>query len=110
MPLVVNLNDNSEIVLNSLKSQQYVALDAVGYAAETNVKLLTPVDTGRLKTSFTHVVDDEAVIVGTNVEYGKYVEGNDKARHVTGQAHFLRDGITKNIETYKQIIKSYLTR
>lgn len=112
MGIAVELHDNSGQVIYALGSQKFVALDAVGYAAESEVKLLVPVDTGRLKKSITHVVDDNAVIIGTNVEYAKYVEFNDKADHTEhgGQAHFLRDGLSKNITKFQQIFKQYLTR
>lgn len=50
----------------------------VGLAAERYAKLLCPVDTGRLRNSITNIVDDDETVirvyVGTNVEYGKYVE------------------------------------
>ena len=124
MGVAVQLQDNSGQVIYALGSQKFIALDAVGYAAEGDVKLVTPVDTGRLKKSITHVVDDNAVIIGTNVEYAKDVEFGHKqevgrfvpvlgkrlkAPFVQGK-HFLRDGISKNISKYNQIFKQYLTR
>lgn len=45
------------------------ALESVGITAEAYAKLNCPVDTGRLRSSITHVVDDKAVYIGTNVEY-----------------------------------------
>ena len=111
MGMIVKLLDNSQQVLYALQGAQYKALDTVGYAAESNVKLLVPVDTGRLKGSIGHYVDDKSVIIGTNVEYGEYVETNDNARHPNGgQAHFLRDGITKHQSEYKEMFKQALTR
>lgn len=124
MGVAVQLQDNSGQVIYALGSQKFIALDAVGYAAEGDVKLVTPVHTGRLKKSITHVVDDNAVIIGTNVEYAKDVEFGHKqevgrfvpvlgkrlkAPFVQGK-HFLRDGISKNISKYNQIFKQYLTR
>lgn len=52
------------------------ALEAIGLAAEGYAKLLCPVDTGRLRNSITHDVraEEDAVYVGTNVEYAAYVE------------------------------------
>lgn len=110
MGIVAKLIDHSQEVLYALEGAQYRALDAVGFAAESNVKILTPVDTGRLKGSIGHYVDDDAVVIGTNVEYGKYVEFNDKAFHDDGQAHYLRDGINKHIKEYKAIFESELKR
>lgn len=84
------------------------ALEAVGIQAEGDVASLAPVDTGRLRDSITHEThaEEESVYVGTNVEYGKYQEyGTSKMR-----AHpFLKPGIMNNLETYKSIVKKFLS-
>jgi hypothetical protein len=88
------LKDNSDAVLAEIESKIQMGLEAVGIEAEDSVASLTPVDTGRLKGSITHVVDDHTVVVGTNVEYAVKQElGN--YQHRTGQAHYMRDGIQK---------------
>ena len=46
----------------------------MGIACEGYAKALCPVDTGRLRNSITHTQDSKYAYVGTNVEYGKYVE------------------------------------
>lgn len=89
-----NLEDNSDAVLAEIESKIQMGLEAVGIAAEDNVVSLTPVDTGRLKGSITHVVDDHTVVVGTNVEYAVRQELGDY-QHGVGQAHYMRDGIQK---------------
>lgn len=84
------------------------ALEAIGIQAEGDVASLAPVDTGRLRDSVTHEThaEEEFVYVGTNVEYGKYQEyGTSKMR-----AHpFLKPGIMNNLETYKSIVKKFLS-
>ena len=84
------------------------ALEAIGIQAEGDVAELAPVDTGRLRDSITHEVDEseEAVYVGTNVEYAAYQEyGTSRMR-----AHpFLKPGIMNNLETYKSIAKQFLS-
>lgn len=62
--------------LDALPEQIEQALIAIGMTAETHAKELCPVDTGRLRNSITHEVDmnDQSVIIGSNVEYAKYVE------------------------------------
>ena len=52
------------------------ALERCGQQAEGYAKDLAPVDSGRLRNSIAHKVDTEekAVYIGTNVEYGPYVE------------------------------------
>lgn len=83
-------------------------MGACGKIAEGETKKLCPVDTGRLRNSITYDVaeDGKSVRVGTNVEYAKYVEFDDRKRHVVGQAHFLRDGITKSIPQCNNLISS----
>lgn len=84
------------------------ALEAIGIQAEGDVAELAPVDTGRLKDSITHEVDEseEAVYIGTNVEYAAYQEyGTSRMK-----AHpFLKPGIMNNLETYKEIAEKYLS-
>lgn len=84
------------------------ALEAIGIQAEGDVASLAPVDTGRLRDSITHEVDEseEAVYVGTNVEYAAYQEyGTSRMK-----AHpFLKPGIMNNLETYKSIAKQFLS-
>ena len=52
------------------------ALERCGLQAEGYAKDLVPVDTGNLRNSITHRVDDAepAVYIGTNNEYAAYVE------------------------------------
>ena len=104
-----SLTDNSELIKRATAEQIYTALDMVGNDAEGFVSLLTPVDTGRLRNSITHEVGENEVIVGTNVEYAQFVEFNEKAKHVSGQAHYLRDGISNNIDSFKSVFETILS-
>lgn len=84
------------------------ALEAIGIQAEGDVAELAPVDTGRLRDSINHEVDEseEAVYIGTNVEYAAYQEyGTSRMK-----AHpYLKPGIMNNLETYKEIAEKYLS-
>ena len=84
------------------------ALEAIGLQAQEYAADRTPVDTGNLKGSITHELGDNCVYVGTNVEYAPYVEFIDRYHHATGQAHFLRDAVTKHNDEYKAIAERYL--
>ena len=86
------------------------ALEAIGMQAENYARVNCPVDTGRLKNSLTHQVDTgkKMVAIGTNVEYAKYVELLDRLHHNVGQAHFLRDSVTKHTKEYEEIAKTAL--
>lgn len=79
------------------------ALESVGITAEAYAKLNCPVDTGRLRNSITHVVDDKAVYIGTNVEYAGYVELG--TRHQKAQP-YLKPAATDHREEYKRIIEN----
>lgn len=54
-----------------LRAMERIGLKGEGYAID-----LVPVDTGNLRNSITHKVDDaeKAVYIGTNNEYAAYVE------------------------------------
>lgn len=72
----VDFIDRSDEVLAALQEAAERALEKCGLVAEGHAKRLAPVDTGNLRNSITHKVDPEepAVYIGTNSEYGAYVE------------------------------------
>ena len=65
------LNYKLEILANLDISK---ALNKACLVVENEAKRLCPVDTGDLRNSITHEVDDDVGIVGTNKEYAPYVE------------------------------------
>ena len=76
MPDSVEITDNTEEVKSELLEKIERGLIACGLTAEGHAKSLCPVDTGRLRNSITNQVDmsEQAVYIGTNVEYAPYVE------------------------------------
>ena len=72
----VQFTDNSKEVLEAMQQAAVRALEKCGLTAEGYAKKLCPVDTGNLRNSITHTVDEEepAAYVGSNVEYAAYVE------------------------------------
>lgn len=72
----IRLEDHSDEVLEALESACQRALEKCGTVAEGYAKKLCPVDTGNLRNSITHTVSDseKAAYIGTNSEYGVYVE------------------------------------
>jgi hypothetical protein len=54
----VEIVDNSDEVVKALKQAILVALETCGLQAENYAKKLCPVDTGNLRNSITHEVDD----------------------------------------------------
>ena len=81
------------------------ALTAIGMACETFAKRDCPVDTGRLRNSIKYdvQVDEQAVYVGTEVEYGKYVElGTSRM----GAQPFLGPAATQHTADYKELAEA----
>ena len=104
------VEDNTDKIVAAINTSLLGALEKIGLSAEGDAKALCPVDTGRLRNSITHQVNEgeKAVYIGTNVEYAVYVELNDNASHKTGQAHFLRDAARQHGDSYRMLIKGEL--
>lgn len=101
----IHITDNSGEVLREFENRKAAALEAVGITAEGYAKLRTPKDTGRLQNSITHTVVGDDVYIGTNVEYGPYIElGTVK---YIGK-HMLKRAASEHSETYREIIERVL--
>lgn len=74
--MTVEFSDNSKEVHSAMREAAIRALEKCGLTAEEYAKRMAPVDTGNLRNSITHQVDNDesAVYIGTNVEYAPYVE------------------------------------
>lgn len=107
----------SEVIINShvgevkaeLQNRIPTILEALGIEAEGNaveeITELGAVDTGRLRGSITHAVDDDSAIVGTDVEYGVYVE---MGTYKMASRPFLRNAIENYTDDYKRIVEAGL--
>ena len=71
----VEIQDNSKEVSAAIKEALLRGLEKCGLVAEGYAKKLCPVDTGNLRNSITHTIDEQepAAIIGTNNEYAAYV-------------------------------------
>ena len=71
----ITIQDHSAEASAEIKAALLRGLEKCGLVAEGYAKKLCPVDTGNLRNSITHVVDEggDAVYIGTNSEYGAYV-------------------------------------
>ena len=71
----IEIQDHSAEFSAEIKAALLRGLEKIGLVAEGYAKKLCPVDTGNLRNSITHVVDEggDAVYIGTNSEYGAYV-------------------------------------
>lgn len=116
----VKFTDNSDLFKQALSDKIAVALEALGQAAESYAKLkisepkqhangtMKPnVETGRLRNSITHAVDDDTAYIGTNVEYAAYVEmGTSRMRPYP----YLKPAITEHTKDYQRIIEKELKK
>lgn len=72
----IEITDNSGLVRKEFQAAVLRALEKCGLTAEGYAKLLCPVDTGNLRNSITHQVDEgePAVYIGSALEYAPYPE------------------------------------
>ena len=130
MSIEITLNANfDDYAGDNLDDAVSAALERVGSAAEGFAADLAPVDSGRLRNSITHKVDDNSVTVGSSLEYAAYVEfgtgkyasggrntpwvykddkGNWHYTHGQRAQPFLKPALQNNIKTYQAIIKDEL--
>ena len=123
----IRFENNSGEVISTMQEAAIRALEKCGLTAEEYAKRLAPVDTGNLRNSITHQVDDgeSAVYIGSNVEYatyvelgtGKYAEGGRPTPWVYQDAEgnwhwtagnpaqpFLKPAVADHAQTYRNII------
>lgn len=101
--------DNSKQVADALVKAMAAALEEVGLLAEWYAKKECPVDTGRLRNSITHTLDMHGasgdVYIGTNVEYGKWVENGTSRK----KPHpYLKPAATQHTDEYRATIRKRL--
>lgn len=128
----VVINDNTDEVLDGLAKSIGRSLTRIGLSAEGYAKKACAVDTGLLRNSITFALGgegvnspdytsddgtenghyngvapdgDNVVYIGTNVEYGAYVEMGTTS---TNPQPFLRPAATEHTEVYRNILKDEL--
>ena len=124
----IKFTDNSKEVIEAMQQAAVRALEKCGMTAEGYAKKLCPVDTGNLRNSITHQVDEAepAAYVGTNSEYGVYVEmgtgkyvsggrptpwvyqdekGNWHRTHGQKAQPYLKPAVSDHANTYRKIIE-----
>ena len=94
--------DNTDEVIAALKNAKKRGLEAIGLTAEGYAKKDTPVDTGRLRNSMAHAVEDDAAFIGTNVEYAVFVEAGARGRQ---GVHMLQRAASEHADEYKQLME-----
>jgi HK97 gp10 family phage protein len=128
----VEFKDNSSEVKSEFVKALLRGLEKCGLVAEGYAKKLCPVDTGNLRNSITHMVDEQepAAIIGTDSEYaayvclgtGKYADGGGRPtpwvyQDAKGNWHythgqkaqpFLKPAVAEHADKYREIIKNAL--
>lgn len=94
--------DNTKEVLSAMEKAIERGLEAIGLTAEGHAKKETPVDTGRLRNSISHAVEDKAAYIGSNVEYAPYVELGSRGRD---GKHMLQRAATEHTAEYKRLLE-----
>lgn len=99
--------DNTEQVVDGIDSAIGVALEKIGLLAENYAEKKCPVDTGNLRGSITHEIDtsDNAVYIGTNVEYAPHVELGTSCQKAQP---FLRPAASEHGTQYRHALKKAL--
>lgn len=99
---------HADEVLEAFEKATANALTAIGMTAESYAKKeLYPghgLDTGRLRNSVSHAVkpSENAVYIGSNVEYAPYIElGTRNSRPIP----FLRPAATEHTAEYEKLAK-----
>lgn len=102
----ISINDNSSEFKAAMERVTEAALEAIGQKAEGYAKADCPVDTGRLRNSISHSVDTggKSVYIGTNVEYGIYVEMG--TRRMPARP-YLKPAAANHGSEYRSIIIKY---
>jgi HK97 gp10 family phage protein len=123
-----------DIVVKKITERIYDALEVSGQFVEDSAKLLVAVDTGNLRGSITHKVDELELScrIGTNVEYAPYLEfgtgeynesgkgegwftvtkDGEKGNFVLGQKPqpFLRPALLENKQNIIRVFKEALRK
>ena len=94
--------DNTDEVLAALEKAKKRGLEAIGLVAEGHAKKITPVDTGRLRNSMAHAVDEDSAYIGTNTSYAIFVETGARGRK---GVHMLQRAASEHKDEYKQIME-----
>lgn len=103
--------DNTREAVDGIADAISRALEEIGLTAEGYAVGLCPVDTGRLRNSITHEIDEDgkAAYIGTNVEYAPYIElGTRRYVGANGGRGFLRPAATEHGDEYRKILESEL--
>ncbi|MDB8791951.1 HK97 gp10 family phage protein [Romboutsia sp. 1001216sp1] len=99
------LVDNTNEIIDKIKQATKNACNEIGVVGTAEVKANTPVDTGKLRRSYTYNAEDTKVEIGTALDYAKHVEF--KPTNAGGRPHF-RTSIESQTGEFINIIETHL--
>ena len=109
-------SDNTQQIIAEKNDAVLRALEIIGQVVENSAAGYAPVDTGNLRNSITHEVDDgeHCVYIGSNVEYAPYQEsgwysGGKHHSAANGGRGYLRPAVEDNMEKIQSIFKEELS-
>jgi len=103
--VTTNITDNSDEVILRMGYATITGLNVIGAVAETYAKADCPVDTGRLRNSISHAVEDNEAVIGSDCEYASFVELG--TRKMKAQP-YLRPAAYNHTEEYRKILEDSL--
>lgn len=105
--MTVRYQSSRDEIMRRLREAQNRALEATGIFVLGETINRCPVRTGRLRDSYVYKVNENEnqVIVGTNVEYGPYVEFGTS--RMEAQPH-LRPAVTQNLDRIQNLIRDIM--
>lgn len=95
--------DNTDEVLSAMEQAIERGLEAIGMVAEGHAKKETPVDTGRLRNSISHAVEDKSAYIGTSTSYAPFVELGSRGKD---GHHMLQKAATEHTSEYKKLMEN----
>lgn len=107
MRKMTNFKSNKKQVLQELRKKQIAALHAIGAYVDGEAVVRCPVDTGNLRSSINHSVNEaeRSVSIGTPVYYGIYIE---LGTYKMAEQPFLKPAVEQNISNIKGIASRYM--
>ncbi|MDQ0417921.1 HK97 gp10 family phage protein [Croceifilum oryzae] len=105
----MSFRSNLPKMMKQLKQNEKNALEAVGLFVTRETKIRSPVDTGRLRSSYRHRVnsDKKSVQIGTDVTYATYVE---KGTSCSRPQPHLTPALEENQAQIQKVIATQLGR
>lgn len=110
---LIIMENNVRVIQEAMDTAIMRALEAVGLDVQATAAHNAPYDTGRLKASITHVLDgdEQAVYVGTNVEYAPVQELGSRRtgyKGANGGRGYLRPAVNDNKARINDIFRREL--